>query len=247
LIGCGIVSLTSLEGPDQGGVGGRAIEDVETIAWLGGSCAAEADHAGHHHGHGGFVLLADHEHVRAALAAERDSGGSLMATGSPSQATRGARGRGTRRRGEQINKLAVLAQRRGGVAFEDDLDSRLRLRLVVSSRTLARIRVALLIRQPGDLEGAVASTSPPCRCRSLRPGRVSSRAAELLSPRMSCESASLVCSATRTAIWPMVLRGRPRAADGLRAEQDVDAEGTALADEAIESAPTHPAPACRLR
>ena len=56
---------------------------------------------------------------------------------------------------------------------------------------------------------SLASTNPPASLYTASPGRVSNRAAELLSPRIICESASVHCNATRTVICPNVLRPIP--------------------------------------
>src|ERR1700733_3696754 len=84
--------------------------------------------------------------------------GSLIATGSPSQAGWGG-GRpfgGTKR----SHQLRIAADVGGGVAFEDDgLAKSLEIRLGAGGE-LAEINVALFVGEPGDLEGAVPFDQP---------------------------------------------------------------------------------------
>ena len=74
-----------------------------------------------HDGHGGFFLLADHEDVGAALAAEGDGGGLLDGDRFAEPGERRVRaGGGQVRALEQGDEPLILADVGGGVAFEDD-------------------------------------------------------------------------------------------------------------------------------
>ena len=66
--------------------------------------------------------------------------------------------------------------------------------------------VAAIVGQPYDLERVIAFDQAVGVVVYRLAGRESKRAAEFSSLRIKCASASLHCSAMRTAIWPSVVR-----------------------------------------
>ncbi len=158
-----------------------------------------------------------------------------MELGAPSQ-VRGASGAGGGLRGQDIAQQRVFAQIGGRVAFEDDGRFRIRIAALFGQRMdVVEQAVALILRQPDDLERAVAFH---------RAGRVVVNA--LAGPREQPRRGVIVVhdeigvglvALQRDADDHLPQRGarqRVGAAERLRAEKHVDAERAALAHDAVE-------------
>ena len=201
--------------------------------------------------HRRFFLLADDQHVRARSGGGRATAvGSLIATGSPSHASGGPDDFTLRDCSSIATSLRFLWMSAGALPSKT-IAARL-LRLCSSfARFCARDRdrLALLVRKPSHLERAVGFDKAALVVvdRLTRPGQATGR--RNCCPRESIAN-RLRWSAARCAppSGPMCCATGPRrSADGLRAQQHVNAERSALPHQAIEQHAEHPARACHLR
>ncbi len=222
----GVPSRTKKRAPE------RMVADPAGGNWAARLSRSAADHAERR-----LVVLADDQQVVAALAAEEGRGRVLdrdrVAEPGLGRARRLGPGRGV----EPLRAAADCAPARPGrrprrrsACAPGRACAPRRARGAARDTTRGARRRA---RRPG--RSGCPRARRWRRCRSPRRDATASCGATLFSLRIRWASVSLHCRAIRTAIWPSVLRARrERAAQALRAEQDVDAERPALPDQPVE-------------
>ena len=142
----------------------------------------QTHHSGDEHGHGGFILLADDEHVGSGLAAEGDAGGVFDGNGLTEECGGGGRPLVgvcsmvvsfpflCRSLGALPSKTTGSSILDGGIHFRGDAIEPL---------------VAFFIGEPGDLEGAIGFDEAALVVVDRFAGAGEEAAAELLSPRIN--------------------------------------------------------------
>ena len=214
----------------------RAPDRVPSAAG-GANWAARLRRAARHHAEGGLVVLADDQQVVASLAAE-EGRGRVLDRHRVAQPGLGRSGRSRARpaaascaasRGFRASSAGASPSKTIGVRARTGL--RCRLRAV----DLLEVGLALLVRKPDDLEEVVA----------LR-GAVGVVVDRLAGPReplggqvvLGQDQERVDLAALECDPHGHLAERAPRQGEGaaqrLRAEVDVDAEGPALADQAVE-------------
>ena len=220
------------------GIDGAAVEEVEParLGATGRVLRGDAQDRHHHHRQRRLVVLADDQHVAAALRAEDDAGGVLDRdrVAQPGRIDLG----GLRRpfgRLEQGIQERVLAHVRRQVPLEDDWRRLVDVPLVGHLLDPLQVLLATLVREPDDLEQVVPlhHAVGVVVDRLAGPGQQPGGRVVLAQDQVGVGLAALQGDA-HGHLAERRPRQRIRAAQRLRAEDDVHAEGTTLANQPVQ-------------
>ncbi len=207
-----------------------------SVRLMWGKLAAQAQQSGSHHAEGGFSLLADHEEVGAALPPEHRRRGVFDGDGFPQPGGQDRRGRRGRIGFQTLLQLRVLVEVGRGGPFEDNLRAGGgELSFPGESGHAAQRLIAALIGQPNDLEQVIALEEPAGGVVDgfAGPGQEPRCRVVLAENEMSIGLAALQGDADGHLVDGAAGQA-VSASQGLRAEQDMNAEGASLPDQPIQ-------------